>query len=143
MNPFRICYIHALFAVFGVLFLILSGFSSAFTKFITRKRSKDDELLKPLLMLRFKFDAAYFGIGTFLLLVAYILGVSREGFNSAKAVSTLLVLLYNFSVPAVSVFLPKEKRRELTEYLFILSGVLAFLNIFVGNLIFTSFHKFL
>lgn len=143
MNPFKICYLHALLAVFGVIFLLLSGFSSAFIKFITRKRPKDDEILKPVMELRFKFDIAYFGIGTVLLLIAYILGTSKEGFGSAKAITTLIVLIYNFSVPAISGFFPKERKRELTEYLFIVSACLIFLNIFVGNLIFTGFHKFL
>ncbi len=143
MNPFKICYLHALLAVFAVIFLLLSGFSSAFIKIIARKKSMNDEILKPVMELRFKFDVAYFGIGTVLLLIAYILGTLKEGFGSAKAITTLFVLIYNFSVPAISGLFPKESKRELTEYLFIISGFLIFLNIFVGNLIFTGFHKFL
>lgn len=145
MKPFNVCFVHAVFGLLGVLFLTLSAFGSAFMIFARKKHIKDNslQLLNPVFEMRYKFDAVYFGIGTTFLLIAYVIGLLKEGFGSPKSISTIILLLFNFSVPIISRIAPIEKKRTFTEFLFLIAGALAILNVFVGNVFFTSFHNFL
>lgn len=145
MNPFSSCTAHAIIGVIGTLLLILSGSGGFAGILITRKISKlgkQVEAFEKLFSLRFTFNVAYHSIGTFLLLVAYVLGVIKDGMGSPKAISTLtLIIICLLVLPILGFF--KERAKLVANILFLTVGVFAIINIFIGNFVFTSFHNFL
>ena len=147
VKPFSLCFWHAALGIFSLLFFVLAGAGTVFGLYlegrVRAKNASDLELVRPIVDLRFKFDAAYFGIGTILLFATFLMGVYRAGFGNPKSYSTLFVLAYAVLLPAVARLVPQPKRRRVVEVGFFLGAVLALLNVTVGNLWLTSFHNYL
>lgn len=147
VKPFSLCFWHATLGIFSVLFFVLSGAGTIFGLYLERrvraKNASDLDLVRPIVDLRFKFDAAYFGIGTILLFATFLMGVYKAGFGSPKSYSTLFVLAYALLLPVVAQLVPQTKRRRVVESGFFLGAVLALLNVTVGNFWLTSFHNYL
>lgn len=146
VRPFSACFWHAALGVFSVLFYALAGAGTLFGRYLERRvgaREVDPELVRPLVDLRFRFDAAYFGVGTMLLLAAFLIGVAREGMAGPKAFTTAALLAYALAVPLVGRAVPFERRRRVVEAAFVAGAALALLNALVGNFVFTGFHDFL
>jgi hypothetical protein len=147
VKPFSLCFWHAALGIFSVLFFVLSGAGTIFGLYMERrvrmKNVSDLDLVRPIVDLRFKFDAAYFGIGTILLFATFLLGVHKAGFGNPKSYSTLFVLAYALLLPVVARLVPQPKRRRVVQSGFFLGAVLALLNVTVGNFWLTSFHNYL
>lgn len=135
------CFVHSLAGVFSVLFFLLASSSGA-TALIVMRKFKDDDPIYKAVEVRLKFGVAYVMVGTLLLLLAIVLGVSKSGFNNLKFVSSFLLLAYSTSIPFIA-NLKNKKNYNRLSYLLLFSGPLSILNMLVGNVIFTSFHNYL
>lgn len=132
------CFVHAVIGVLSVLFFLLAA-SSGITTLLILTRLKDSQpAFRQLLELRFKFGVIYLAVGTVLLLVAFVLGVSRGAGFGAKGVTSLILLAYATSLP----FFARRNRKTMSIHMIVVA-VLSLLNMLVGNVIFTGFHDFL
>lgn len=135
------CFIHSAIGVFSVLFFLLAA-SSGVTALIIMNKFEKDNPLYAVIAIRLKFGVAYAAIGTLLLLLAFVLGITKAGFGNAKAVSSFILLFFATSLPFIGNLKSEENYRRTAIFLIIL-GVLSVLNMAVGNLIFTGFHNYL
>lgn len=139
-NAVSSCFIHSIAGIFSVLFFWLST-ASGITTLLVMRRFKEDDPFFQAVVVRLKFGIAYSAIGSLLLLVALVLGVSRAGAVNIKAGTTFLLFIYSTSIPFISRLNKSELKK--IALLLVFLGPLATLNLLVGNFIFTSFHNFL
>lgn len=132
------CFVHAVVGVLSVLFFLLAASSGITTLIILSRLDTEQQVFKQLLELRFKFGVIYLAIGTLLLLLAFVLGVTKGDGFGVKGITTLLLLIYATSLP----FLVRRNQKAMSVHMIIVA-LLSLLNILVGNVIFTGFHDFL
>jgi hypothetical protein len=139
-NFFSTCFLHAVTGIFAVLFFWLAS-ASGLTAILAMKRLSSEDPLYQVVIARLKFGAVYSVLGTLLLLITLILGVSKVGVFHLKTATTLILLFYALSLP----FVASLKKGETGKLAFLLTllGPLATLNLLIGNFVFTSFHNFL
>lgn len=135
------CFVHSVAGVFSVLFFWLAT-TSGLTALIVMRKFKEDDPIYQAVAIRLKFGVAYLSIGVILLLVAIVLGTVKSGIFNVKFLTSFVVLLYNSSIPFIA-GLKNRNRSRLLAHLLLFSGPLSFLNLLVGNFVFTSFHNFL
>lgn len=140
-NAITSCFVHSVAGVFSVLFFWLAT-TSGLTAIIVMRKFKEDDPIYQAVAIRLKFGVAYLSIGVILLLIALVLGTLKSGVFNVKFLTSFIVLLYNSSIPFLANLKNRERFRFLA-YLMLFSGPLSFLNLLVGNLVFTSFHNFL
>lgn len=140
-NAITSCFIHSLAGVFSVLFFLLAS-SSGLTALIVMRKFEEKDPIYQAIAIRLKFGVAYLAIGTLLLLLAVVLGISKAGVFHLKFATSFILLLYNTSIPFIS-SLKKKENYKLVSYLLLASGPLSVLNLLIGNFIFTSFHNYL
>jgi hypothetical protein len=135
------CFIHSVLGVFSLLFFLLAS-TSGITVLLIMKKFKKEDPIYAVIGIRLKFGIAYAAIGTLLLLVAFVLGVSKAGFLNPKALSSFILLAAGTGLPFLRPLKNEKDFRRLSIFLIVL-GILSILNFTVGNFFFTSFHNYL